>query len=964
MSAEDTEKKAKKKKSSSSSSSKEKKVKSSKGESSKRKKPSASSQLKRECDAWLSSGVECAGLTLKRVDDNVLEFAFATPTDAFTVTAPSPDAGEHFFVFSEAPSMASWLMRISDFAERPSTKTLAQLLTKAAQVYVEEVRPSAASAAKPVVVPTNKKLAVSSTNDDDDGDDDDDDDNDDDNDDGDDDDGDDDVRVGAASQLADDADVDADFGLQSQDFQASLNLLTVQKKWAAKEAEVRRLAALDKVQSKLAEKAGDKKVATIFSASASSAVLTNDLLHILKHEQSLGFSVTPVDDNIYHWRVKLFNFAPTSRLARDLLELKEKHGYAYVELDVTYKMDLYPFFPPFVKLLRPRFHGFMMGAVASSGLFKLSLWDPVRPASQTITLLRDALQRDGAVDVGSTANDLVAFADGAYTPIEHALLRLQLLSEVPARASTLLDVGLENDKDSAKARGAAAASSSSAAAAGAGKEAWAKGTGYGYHGAGPAWDIENYLRAQAEKDLETLVVLRELELAVSKATSAYGDEDVREQLFQVVEGSCLVPFLEQHLSNESLLDMARHLSLYEQIVALVSAIIECPFLRPVLCRLVGQSPARAIMRLVDARAKQCRQLLKAIETGGGTGAAERHTPHGGKDDDTQLARIVVALHTQLQPHVAQLDAESRDNEAREARLAAASSSSSGGGGGAKSAAAAASDANNALEQKYVEQLRELQFDEHDIAGGDKYASFHYAEYVAGERQISRNKTLRAAQEQSALSTSLPLSLSSSVFARVDSSRIDTLRALITGPDDTPYSNGCFLFDIFLPNDWPNVPPLVNLQTTGNGTVRFNPNLYHCGKVCLSLLGTWQGDQGESWNPNTSTLLQVFVSIQSLILVPQPYFNEPSFEQSMHTAAGKQQSENYNQTIRLGTLQWAILGQLENPAPAFADVIKTHFRLKRDIVLRQCEQWTELADRSHKSRMQETSKKIAGALAKL
>jgi hypothetical protein len=85
---------------------------------------------------------------------------------------------------------------------------------------------------------------------------------------------------------------------------------------------------------------------------------------------------------------------------------------------------------------------------------------------------------------------------------------------------------------------------------------------------------------------------------------------------------------------------------------------------------------------------------------------------------------------------------------------------------------------------------------------------------------------------------------------------------------------------------------------------------------------------------------------------------------MHTAAGKQQSENYNQTIRLGTLQWAILGQLENPAPAFADVIKTHFRLKRDIVLRQCEQWTELADRSHKSRMQEMSKKIAGALAKL
>ena len=46
-----------------------------------------------------------------------------------------------------------------------------------------------------------------------------------------------------------------------------------------------------------------------------------------------------------------------------------------------------------------------------------------------------------------------------------------------------------------------------------------------------------------------------------------------------------------------------------------------------------------------------------------------------------------------------------------------------------------------------------------------------------------------------------------------------------------------------------------------------------GKVCLSLLGTWDGDRGESWNSQTSTLLQVLVSIQSLILVPEPFFNE-------------------------------------------------------------------------------------------
>lgn len=46
---------------------------------------------------------------------------------------------------------------------------------------------------------------------------------------------------------------------------------------------------------------------------------------------------------------------------------------------------------------------------------------------------------------------------------------------------------------------------------------------------------------------------------------------------------------------------------------------------------------------------------------------------------------------------------------------------------------------------------------------------------------------------------------------------------------------------------------VQFLTTGGGRVRFNPNLYDCGKVCLSLLGTWSGP---SWEPGVSTLLQV------------------------------------------------------------------------------------------------------------
>ena len=37
------------------------------------------------------------------------------------------------------------------------------------------------------------------------------------------------------------------------------------------------------------------------------------------------------------------------------------------------------------------------------------------------------------------------------------------------------------------------------------------------------------------------------------------------------------------------------------------------------------------------------------------------------------------------------------------------------------------------------------------------------------------------------------------------------RALILGPDDTPYAMGAFVFDIHLPPEYPNRPPSVGLH---------------------------------------------------------------------------------------------------------------------------------------------------------
>ena len=55
--------------------------------------------------------------------------------------------------------------------------------------------------------------------------------------------------------------------------------------------------------------------------------------------------------------------------------------------------------------------------------------------------------------------------------------------------------------------------------------------------------------------------------------------------------------------------------------------------------------------------------------------------------------------------------------------------------------------------------------------------------------------------------------------------------------------------------WEGFRGRTGAARAGGGSVRFNPNLYNCGKVCLSLLGTWGGSRGEGWDAHSSSALQ-------------------------------------------------------------------------------------------------------------
>ncbi|GAU33721.1 hypothetical protein TSUD_52540 [Trifolium subterraneum] len=111
--------------------------------------------------------------------------------------------------------------------------------------------------------------------------------------------------------------------------------------------------------------------------------------------------------------------------------------------------------------------------------------------------------------------------------------------------------------------------------------------------------------------------------------------------------------------------------------------------------------------------------------------------------------------------------------------------------------------------------------------------------------------------------------------------MDLLRAAIIGAEGTPYHDGLFFFDVLFPYDYPNEPPLVHYHSRGLG---LNPNLYDTGKVCLSLINTWDCETNEMWTPGVSTMLQVLVSIQGLILNAKPYFNEPHMNEEYNESS--------------------------------------------------------------------------------
>ncbi|KAJ1347238.1 E2/E3 hybrid ubiquitin-protein ligase ube2o [Parelaphostrongylus tenuis] len=187
------------------------------------------------------------------------------------------------------------------------------------------------------------------------------------------------------------------------------------------------------------------------------------------------------------------------------------------------------------------------------------------------------------------------------------------------------------------------------------------------------------------------------------------------------------------------------------------------------------------------------------------------------------------------------------------------------------------------------------------------------------------------KEHKMLAKNMPDNIHVHAFAN----RLDVLHVLIIGPAGTPFETTPFFFKFKLPYDYPERPP--NVTYVAYSQEQLNPNLYQNGKVCTSLLGTWSGKGVETWDPKKSNLLQVLLSIQALILVPEPYFNEAGYENRKLQSEMGDKSRRYNETAAINSLEYLHKIYMEPPTD-FKNIIREFVRKSWPLLHRRISDW--------------------------
>lgn len=675
---------------------------------------------------------------------------------------------------------------------------------------------------------------------------------------------------------------------------------------------------LDKLKTNITLTTDANKTKEIFTRKTTANVIMGEFFKLRKKYQDKRIELVLNEDNIYHWKIK-FNKFENQNIQTQFEKLTEKHQYSYIEMEIHFHDTLYPNYPPFVHIVRPRLENSLMHRITNMRMIQFEYWTPCRGMEFIMNKIYNALNNNCVIDINSDMNNPTKYPSGAYHPFESVLIKLASLCDIKDEYEPLDKEEYKTTKITSKKKATKSTN----------KTVWNSGVGYGTS-ASPQWDMDEYLRLQREKDQQIQSVLT----TIIDNLQNYSDDEMA-LIYKIIKSSYLIPFIKSYINGTNTLDMSKHVEIYKLFFTFLQIITteDSMFLFDDV-----PSPSDSLFGLLKKLYQETKTVTKFIANK----EPVKNTKDSNADsDDFDICSMVCVVYEMIEPlYNKYLETKTQHNDQEKKNLIDKIEN--------------AKNSGDPTHQLYKDTMEKLKFDTTKFTSNYTYVSSN-----STNSKVMR----RLSHEFGMLMKDLPILFQTSIFVRVDEQNNKRLKVLITGTDNTPYDSGCFIFDLYTGDNYPNNNPQMIFRNTGNK--RFNPNLYKCGKVCLSLLGTWDGANSEKWNPENSTLKQLLFSIQSQILVEQPYYNEPGYESTYNTALGKRLSYQYNLQIRAYTLQHAILDLLQKPETysEFTDVIKNHFKLKKEYIKELINKWSDEANKYDQDADTNKTKDETGSIIK-
>lgn len=584
-----------------------------------------------------------------------------------------------------------------------------------------------------------------------------------------------------------------------------------------------------------------------------------------------------------------------------------------IVINIHFNESHYPYYPPIVEITSPIFEHSLANRITNSKMTQLDYWTPTRSVTFIIDRVKAILDKWGLINKSATK---IVYHE-SITQFQQLLSKFasfidavnvtdEIDSDFTFPKTNMKNVRHENDMTKTNKPD--------------------KGVGYTTK-TSKTWNPDEYIKLHNEKTTNIVACMKQMITIIKSVKTDKTDKIPFMQLCEIISESILIPYLIQLYNNSTLLNMLEKEELFTNSIELLLLIITIETSNNMMFIKHNNTSLHNIF-------VEYRQFL-------GNALKVDNTNEFLK---TMIDAIEIISENYNKKNMDKNKIVGTKNETN------------------------VEQQNENIDEQYKSTMKKLKFAYTTNILNTNYNALYRKLYEEQKFDNWKNAFKRLSMEIPSLNSKdqLPIEFGSSIFIRADENNPMIMRALITGPADTPYDSGCFIFDIYAPSKYPAAAP--HFWFMNHSGFRFNPNLYNTGKVCLSILGTYSGPPlttSEKWIGNMSGLLQVLISIQAQIFTDHPYFNEPGYEAEMGTALGNKSTAAYNSTIIKYTMKSTMLDLMLNPTlyPQFEDVIVNHFKLKKNHIKKMLDGWKNKIPQSDMVNFEKIKQQVFDALDK-